>query len=510
MKKVSTQIAAIMLITSIGLTTARAGITDNPGVPLLIPNSMCGYPTPPNDVELRNGGVGGTPQLDPDGIGWGSSEHHWQCYEEGGRFYDSQGESQTDWMPIPIGTDVTFRKLDLQLAQSGVGPTATYPRTLTSAEWDFDGDDVIDFRSTGPFSHVYWTDTTTRWLYPDGSVGPAPIRRGTLLAATYSFDTLGKYDAQVQVTYSDGSSASVTGKIEVVPDRVEASIKLSRSIATTTDEVRINADESYALSGAFNSFEWDLDGNGTYETNSALVPYVDHIFHQSGINTVGLRVTSRGRSTDVTTSTIEIRPNPPIGEVGVSINDGSSFTNSKEVTLHLVWPRLAKQVRISNDGGFAQSRTQVFDLNETIPWSLDNSVVGIYTKMVYVRFIGGRADSTRTFSDDIILDSKAPNLQSVELANVESSDGAVQVTESRLRGLLALLSPQPALLRIVATDRLSGVNRVQLRSKLSSRKILTMKYKRERLTTFVGSSLWIRVLDRAGNGTKWSLVTRKN
>ena len=194
--------------------------------------------------------------------------------------------------------------------------------------------------------------------------------------------------------------------------------------------------------------------------------------------------------------TFTILPSPPAGEPGVSIKNGDSYTNTKQVTLNPVWPEYATAVRISNDGGFTVSKTQTKDLAASIDWVLDDSVKGIYTKVVYIRF-NGVADISKTYTDDIILDTTAPTLVSSSMS-VESS--AINLS-------------------LNATDDITGVDVVQVKS---GDELVALEYKRKisiplaDLSLSVSSagvrksatkSIQMRVSDSAGNWTGWRSFT---
>jgi hypothetical protein len=166
------------------------------------------------------------------------------------------------------------------------------------------------------------------------------------------------------------------------------------------------------------------------------------------------------------------------------------------VKLNLVWPEYATEARISNDGGFAASKTQTKDLAASIDWELDDSVKGVYTKVVYVRF-NGVADTTKTYSDDIILDTTAPTIES---SSASAASSSVDVS-------------------LKATDDITGVNKVEIRN---DTKIVKKDYATKvsipmaDLALSVSSSgvrksattaVDIRVSDNAGNWTGWQTVT---
>ena len=194
--------------------------------------------------------------------------------------------------------------------------------------------------------------------------------------------------------------------------------------------------------------------------------------------------------------TFTILPSPPPGEAGVSIKNGDSYINTKQVTLNLVWPEYATAARISNDGGFAASKTQTKDLAASIDWELDDSVKGIYTKVVYVRF-NGVADTTKTYSDDIILDTTAPT---IETSSAVVASSSVDVS-------------------LKATDDITGVDKVELKNGSSTvtkdyaanlsvpMKDIGITVSSASVRKLGTSSIEIRVSDKAGNWSAYKTLS---
>ena len=194
--------------------------------------------------------------------------------------------------------------------------------------------------------------------------------------------------------------------------------------------------------------------------------------------------------------TFTILPSPPPGEPGVSIKNGDAFTNTKNIALNLVWPEYATGARISHDGGFASSKTTTVILGASIDWTLDDSVKGVYTKVVYVRF-NGVADLSKTYTDDIILDTTAPTIETPSAAVTSSS----------------------VVVSLKATDDITGVSKVQI---IGGTKTVTKDYATKVSIPLADLSLSvssrgvrkssaaevkIRVSDSAGNWTSWRTVT---
>jgi hypothetical protein len=191
---------------------------------------------------------------------------------------------------------------------------------------------------------------------------------------------------------------------------------------------------------------------------------------------------------------IEVRQSPPSGEPGVSINDGGTATNLKAVSLNLAWPEFATEARISNDGGFASSKTKTVPLAALVDWELDDTIKGLFTKVVYVRFNGSGIDNTKTYSDDIILDTTAPSINS----------SAAAVTTSGIE------------VKVDATDDITGVEVIEIdinNKKISKEYSKTVKVSlAEAGMTVSGSSvskvsvttLRVRVRDAVNNWTEWN------
>jgi PKD repeat protein len=93
--------------------------------------------------------------------------------------------------------------------------------------------------------------------------------------------------------------------------RPVASFTASPSPALTGATVTFNASGSSDPDGSLVKYEWDLDGNGSYETNTGSSPTASRSFPAEGNFTVGLRVTDNLTGADTTTRTIKIGPQPP-------------------------------------------------------------------------------------------------------------------------------------------------------------------------------------------------------
>lgn len=203
----------------------------------------------------------------------------------------------------------------------------------------------------------------------------------------------------VQATGSDGSTGTARAPVTVRPNLATARIA-APARALSGRRTALDATTSAVTGGKVVRHVWDLDGDGSFETGG---PRVVHRFRHPGRRRVRLRVTSPDGHSDVSTRLIDVRPAPPSGPTGVSIDGGAARTTARCVTLHLTWPAFATAVLISNDGGFRRKARR--RVAARLPWCLDSWLGRGDVATVHVRFTGsGRAaDAERAYTDEIAI-----------------------------------------------------------------------------------------------------------
>jgi len=273
--------------------------------------------------------------------------------------------------------------------------------------------------------------------------------------------------------------------------RVDSSTPTARlttpDLALTGQHVTFNASSSSVPLSTIVRYEWDLDGDGSFETDTGTEPTASHSYSDRGTVRVGVRVTAESGITDTAWDVLSLELAPRPGPVGVSINAGAQFTNDPIVSLSLRWPPFATSVLVANDGGFTDAA--MFPVDAAIPWTLDSSGPERLPKTIYVRFLGGQS-GPETYQDDIILDQTAPSIESLRAATRSIRD------ERAYR------------LRIRASDDLSGVANMQITTDPADpgelvpfdQKVETRSDRRRRL--------FVRVQDLAGNFSPWRRVRR--
>lgn len=127
----------------------------------------------------------------------------------------------------------------------------------------------------------------------------------------------------------------------------------------------------------------------------------------TGPLTINVQAQTSAGVTGTTSYMTLVVPLPPAGrQIGVSVNSGSRYTNSSNVTLDLVWPDGVYKIYVSNDGGFAPGTVTEIDLQTQIQWVLPPQAVIPLPSIVYARF----GDESQYYFDDIILDAISPVL----------------------------------------------------------------------------------------------------
>ena len=202
---------------------------------------------------------------------------------------------------------------------------------------------------------------------------------------------------------------------------------------------------------------------------------------------------------------------------GVSINDGDEFTSSENVTVSVVGPSTAVKAILSNDGGF--KTTETFDLTNNsadIPWKLQSSREGTFTKIVYVKYVSRFGSQSQAVTDDIILDTTKPVLATATAAAAAPTGSAVQV--SRI-GAKAKASGGVRL-SLRGSDTISGIGTIEVRS-AANKPAAKVKVSRvagkadgkpraaSQTVTLrtTAKRLQVRVIDRAGNASAWRTIT---
>jgi outer membrane protein assembly factor BamB len=298
-------------------------------------------------------------------------------------------------------------------------------------------------------------------------------------AGTEAFDAKGlapgSHVWQVTAVDALGNRRTSDARSFIVASPPQAALAETSILALTGTPVTFDASPSMAPpGGVITAFEWDLDGNGSYEVSTGTTPTVSHAYGRVENVVATVRVRSNLGTAAVASADVSVRPAPPAGPLGVTINGGAQFTNSPAVTVSVVWPIYATTASLANDGGFRAASSTA--LTAQIPWTLESSGSERLPKTVYVRFGGGTA-GRETYQDDIILDQQKPKVGKAALTG-----GTV--------------------LSLGARDRTSGVEAMQIAAD-GQAAAPWRPFRRHVRLSRPHRGVKVRVRDRAGNVSLW-------
>jgi hypothetical protein len=311
---------------------------------------------------------------------------------------------------------------------------------------------------------------------------------GTTTATVQSFTMVGFAAAATTGSATSVSSSRATLNASVTPGGLDTTVWFTWGL---------KSDLSDGTKAEYRSIS-DLGATDVSVTVTGLTESTRYYYRVEASNGLG---SAKGDIKSFTAS----RP------VGITINNAAEFTNSRKVTVTATGPTGSTQVIISNDGGFGSSET--FDLSEgtaDIQWTLVASRDERLPKTVYARFVQRFGTQSSTNTDDIILDTTAPSMTGTTATATAPASGAVTVAGARAEAA----KRGGVRMTVRASDKNSGIGKVQVKTSASGRitDIATSSPKAASRTVRVNTTkkrLWVRVVDRAGNPSKWVTVTVK-
>jgi PKD repeat protein len=193
------------------------------------------------------------------------------------------------------------------------GSHAAGTATIVKYEWDLDG------------NGTYETTTSTP-------------------STSKSYTTAGDYMVALRVTDSTGVTATVKHEVDVssVTSTVTAALTATPNPGVTGQTISFSAAGSTDSGGTINDYKWDLDGDGTYETDTGATPTASKSYSSAGQVGVSVKVIDNNGSRDVATKTVTVnsppnatftaQPNPAVLGGTVSFNASGSSAPSGTIT----------------------------------------------------------------------------------------------------------------------------------------------------------------------------------
>jgi YD repeat-containing protein len=300
-----------------GPYVVRLKVTDDDGGSATIEHTVtatnrmptAAFQISPNPTSPRQTVTFTSTSSDPDGT---IASQAWDLNDDG-KFDDGTGASASRSFSRPGTYKVWLKVTDDD------GGSATLSRTVTISNRApaalFSADPVAP--STG--DPVTFTSASTD---PDGPVASqswdldddGQFDDGTGATASRSFAKSGSYTVRLQVVDPDGMS-SVASEVLTVGGRPPvASFTVSPQSVITGQPATFDAIGSTDPDGSVVRYQWDLDGNGVYETDTLTNPKTSRFYGSPGNVVVGLLVTDDDGKVSSTQRTITVKPAPPFAD----------------------------------------------------------------------------------------------------------------------------------------------------------------------------------------------------
>jgi len=184
---------------------------------------------------------------------------------------------------------------------------------------------------------------------PDGSIakyewdldgnGTFETSTATSPVVDAPFATVSTKTVRVKVTdiYNASSVASTTVGVHAAPD---AKFSATPAPAVVGEQVQFDGSDSLVNEPVV-KFEWDLDGNGTFETNTGANPKATSTYTAPGTVATQLRITDRQGAQDVETRNLTVLAQAPVDRVAPIVRitaPSSRMSKSGRVTLNVTCP----------------------------------------------------------------------------------------------------------------------------------------------------------------------------
>lgn len=380
-----------------------------------------------------------------------------------------------------VTTNVDVRSISVGVVAT-TGATSGSARAEASTNANFSNAIVSNstfFTSSGPSSHEFSiTGLAPRTDYFVRVVITNQV--GTTISSTETVHTFGGAPS-VQAPVVEPTPRGASLQLQFDANGLDTSVKLMFSAAEDADD-------------PFEHFIRQSDTKGLQTVNYTLFelrPAVTYFVTLIATNDAGTATSSRVSFTTP-------------GPIGVIINSDDNSSELSTVALTVTPPAGAVAMRVSNNRAFRGAK--VLPLTSQMTWELLASDEEIAERTVYVQFYFRNGTST-VYSDDIYLmtDIASPDDDAPTVT-------ALSTAKTRISAAGASTAKTDSTVTISARDKMSGVVRIETKVKT---RISSTRVDAARRGTYTVSfpkgqkKMQIRVIDKAGNKSKWITVTRK-
>src|SRR6476469_2364533 len=149
--------------------------------------------------------------------------------------------------------------------------------------------------------------TIAKYEWDFNSDGSFETNAGSNPKTTHTFSAEGDFDVRLRVTDNKGATDLAVQTLKVIDNQPPtASFTATPNVAVIGEPIALNGSASSDPDGTIAKYEWDLDGNGTYETNGGASPTLSRAFEAKGTYNIGLKVTDNGGKTATTSLPVTV------------------------------------------------------------------------------------------------------------------------------------------------------------------------------------------------------------
>jgi PKD repeat protein len=235
--------------------------------------------------------------------------YDWDFDGDGSFDATTVGPTTTHSYATPGARHAVVRVTDASGAMASKGLNFTVANLAPSAAFTApsvtDAGDVVNLDAStsgdldGSIAHY-------RWDFDGNGIFDADTPSPTL---PHVFAANGTYLVRLQVADNLGATTDVVHAI-VVTGAPVAVLSILTDPAVAGSPVSLDATGSFDPDGAIDHYDWDLDGNGSYETNTGADPTVTRTYPNAGTVTVRVRVTDDQGGQGTAAQVLIVKPAP--------------------------------------------------------------------------------------------------------------------------------------------------------------------------------------------------------
>ena len=133
------------------------------------------------------------------------------------------------------------------------------------------------------------------------------VDAGSATTTTHTFTTQGTYDVRLRITDSLGRTDTTNQQLVITGDPPPVAAMTAAPLRPAVGQsVTLDGSGSTASLNAIVDYKWDLDGSGSYATDTGATPNVSTSFTSAGPQSVGLKVIDSAGNSSTTTMTLKV------------------------------------------------------------------------------------------------------------------------------------------------------------------------------------------------------------